>query len=380
MLEGDASMERFTEFPWGFFVVLCGFLIIFTIDKLAHAIEMSRTDTTRHAADDRSRIRDSPETTDITLVSIKDTSAPICPSGEAGRPPTSEEYFALQERNLTPLRGSKYTPELQMTNSKEHSVEMQLRVDRASNAALRKERTRGLEDSGLTLAHNHGHGVPSSLIFLLALGLHSLFEGAAIGLQTQQEKVLEFGIAVLVHELVMALTFGLEVSRSRRLSPLWQGLYVCLFTASIPLGIALGAGLLHTTQSETREVVAAVLEAVATGIFLHVIFIEILAKEFPDHHSPCHHLPHTNNNTKQPPANYSTINGACGKRDRAYKGASDSEDENSFGAALEEKHILREPLPGKRPSQVCVIVEKIVSICAGLLTLILMNVFLHSHH
>lgn len=54
--------------------------------------------------------------------------------------------------------------------------------------------------------------MPSSIIFLLALGVHSLFEGMAVGLQTQKEKVLEFSVAVLVHEVVMAFSFGMEVN------------------------------------------------------------------------------------------------------------------------------------------------------------------------
>ena len=49
-------------------------------------------------------------------------------------------------------------------------------------------------------------------MFLVALGIHSVFEGVAIGLQTEKEKVLEFSVAVLVHEIVMAVTFGLEVN------------------------------------------------------------------------------------------------------------------------------------------------------------------------
>lgn len=50
------------------------------------------------------------------------------------------------------------------------------------------------------------------MIFLVALGMHSVFEGIAVGLQTEKDKVLEFSVAVLVHETVMAFTFGMEVS------------------------------------------------------------------------------------------------------------------------------------------------------------------------
>lgn len=56
--------------------------------------------------------------------------------------------------------------------------------------------------------------MPSSVMFLVALGTHSVFEGVAVGLQTKADKVLEFAVAVLVHEWVMAFTFGLEVDSS----------------------------------------------------------------------------------------------------------------------------------------------------------------------
>lgn len=61
--------------------------------------------------------------------------------------------------------------------------------------------------------------MPSSVMFLMALGTHSVFEGMAVGLQTKADKVLEFAVAILVHEWVMAFTFGLEVDYSLLESP-----------------------------------------------------------------------------------------------------------------------------------------------------------------
>ncbi|KAF2360509.1 Zinc/iron permease [Trinorchestia longiramus] len=390
-LEGDASLERFTEFPWGFFVVICGFLIMFTIDKLAHAIDMGK----KASLSSKAKIRDSPEG-DITLISVKGTttsSLSSLPDGGFEKFPPQDEYGS--SKSAEPLTETQYAVGTArgVKQNKDHPMEMQLQISE-SREGLEERRDyehAHVEDNEAQAVPSHGHGVPSSLIFLVALGIHSLFEGAAIGLQTQMEKVLEFGVAVLVHELVMAFTFGLEVSRSKRLAPTWQGLYVCLFTVSIPLGIAIGAGLLHTTQSESREVVAAVLEAIATGIFLHVIFIEILAKEFPEHHHEPHPPPTTSstntktNSTKKPQhkaVDYNTVNGSC-RREGRENVVSDSEDESQFGPDLEVKTVIKglekKTASVKSPSEVRLIVEKIISICVGLLTLILMNVFLHSH-
>ncbi|XP_071529004.1 zinc transporter ZIP1-like [Panulirus ornatus] len=262
----NESWEDFAEFPWGFFVVTCGFLIIFTIDKLVHAMEHSR--------------------------------------GETG---SSATHILLTKSSV----GS--------ATQRANGGDAEVREDTNDHDYCKDY-------------HGGGHGVPSSVIFLMALGIHSLFEGMAVGLQTQKDKVLEFSVAVLVHETVMAFTFGMEVSKSHGLSRCTKALYVLIFTSTIPLGIAAGVGL-QNAPSDNREIVSAVLEAFATGIFIHVIFIEVLAKEFPGHHHHHHH-----------------------------------------------KHIDSHPKSSSPPSETCLMLEKVSCICCGLVTLILINVFMHAHH
>ncbi|KAK4289042.1 hypothetical protein Pmani_037973 [Petrolisthes manimaculis] len=221
----DERWEKFAEFPWGFFVVTCGFLIIFTVDKLVHA------------ADDARRRRSNNQTQSTTTTT-----------------PTTTTTTSINPGHI------------QLTHPKHQHH------DSSHN-----------EEGG----GGGGKGVPSSVMFLVALGTHSVFEGVAVGLQTKADKVLEFAVAVLVHELVMAFTFGLEVSSNEVLSRCKKVTYILLFTSTIPLGIAVGVGL-QNAPSANREIVSAVLEAFATGIFIHIIFIEVLAKEFPAHHNHNH--------------------------------------------------------------------------------------------
>ncbi|XP_066974051.1 zinc transporter ZIP1-like [Macrobrachium rosenbergii] len=255
----DKEWTTFTEFPWAFFVVTIGFLSIFTLDKMIHAVEHSRK------------------------------------GGQNG--------LANFRRQLPPAESPK----------KDGDPEKLL--------------------IGKDCAHHHdedeGHGVPSSVIFLVALGIHSVFEGMAVGLQTQTEKVMELGVAVFVHEVVMAFTFGMEVSRSNTLNRIYKVIYVVIFSATIPLGVAIGFGL-QNAPSDHRDIISAVFEAFATGIFVHVIFIEVLSHEFSGHHH--HH------------------------------GEKDSEEEKTS------------------PSETHLILEKVSFICLGLLTLIMLSIFLHHHH
>lgn len=263
----DESWEAFAEFPWGFFVVICGFLVIFTIDKLVHVIEQKRRSSQSNTDASRTLLAKPPTDPGVTL-HVPDSEA------NGASPP-------------------------------------------------------GYDKESYTKHGHSGHGVPNSIIFLLALGVHSLFEGMAVGLQTKQEKVLEFSVAVLVHEVVMAFSFGMEVSNNNVLSRWGKAMYVIIFTSTIPLGIAAGVGL-QSAPSANREIVSAVLEAFATGIFIHVIFIEVLAKEFP-------HRGHHN-------------------------------------------HPDAESSKTKPRSEVCLILEKVVCICCGIATLILLSVFMHAHH
>ncbi|KAK7065557.1 hypothetical protein SK128_005704, partial [Halocaridina rubra] len=258
----NEKWESFVEFPWAFFVVTCGFLIIFTIDKLVHAMEHSR----------------------IVNRNIK-----------------AQTLLQQSEKN----------------DSEEGKV-----VNGYISAYDPCQ------------SHEGGHGVPSSVIFLIALGIHSVFEGMAVGLQTQKEKVMELFVAVLVHEMVMAFTFGMEVSKSNALTRWNKITYVLIFTSTIPVGVAIGY-VLQNTPSEHREIVSAVFEAFATGIFIHVIFIEVLAHEFPGHHH--HHNHHQQQETQQ------------------------------------DSNIAQR-------SETFVILEKVGCICCGLLTLILLSVFMHDHH
>ncbi|KAK3858365.1 hypothetical protein Pcinc_035448 [Petrolisthes cinctipes] len=223
----DERWEKFAEFPWGFFVVTCGFLIIFTVDKLVHAADDARRRSTNQTLS---------TTTTPTTTTTTTTTTTINPG------------------------------HIQLTHPKHQHH------DSSHN-----------EDGG-----GGGKGVPSSVMFLVALGTHSVFEGVAVGLQTKADKVLEFAVAVLVHEWVMAFTFGLEVVSSNEvLSRCKKVTYILIFTSTIPLGIAVGVGL-QNAPSAHREIVSAVLEAFATGIFIHIIFIEVLAKEFPAHHNHNH--------------------------------------------------------------------------------------------
>lgn len=163
--------------------------------------------------------------------------------------------------------------------------------------------------------HSHGsallggHGAPSIssighrrfLMLLAAISVHSLLEGVAVGLQQSATAVVKLFTAILVHEVLVALAIGIKLASQHRHQ--LQGMsqqeqlqrrrkilcssarLVCVFTAMVPVGIALGVGL-GTLQGAAGFAVSGVCQALAAGVFLHVTFMELVPEELQRSHHP----------------------------------------------------------------------------------------------
>ncbi|XP_061573854.1 zinc transporter ZIP1-like [Cololabis saira] len=158
------------------------------------------------------------------------------------------------------------------------------------------EEQRALMDSGVqgserphrrgASADSDGHfhvdlGSQSALrafILVFSLSLHSVFEGLAVGLLEEADKVLEICLALLIHKGVISfsLTFQLVQGRLRR--AVAAGCLL-LFAAMTPLGIALGVGLAETRTSPQHQLARCSLEGLAAGTFFYITFMEILPHE-----------------------------------------------------------------------------------------------------
>jgi hypothetical protein len=69
--------------------------------------------------------------------------------------------------------------------------------------------------------HDHGHmdgifqhSTFRSILLLIALSFHSVFEGLAIGLQQELGQLISLFMAVIIHKAVMAFSLGLTLAQS----------------------------------------------------------------------------------------------------------------------------------------------------------------------
>lgn len=115
------------------------------------------------------------------------------------------------------------------------------------------------------------------LLVVLALSIHELFEGLAVGLESSPDSVWYMFGAVSAHKLVIAFCIGVELVTSGMTTKLVI-LYVFTFAVVSPIGIGVGI-IVSTTNHSSTDLVSVILQGLASGTLLYVVFFEILQNE-----------------------------------------------------------------------------------------------------
>lgn len=135
--------------------------------------------------------------------------------------------------------------------------------------------------------HGHSHNIMPTedtfqaaargFMLILALCIHDLFEGIAIGVIKRETSVWFLLLAFASHKWVIGACLGLGWARSA-LRPLVSVIYMSAFCVVSPIGILIGM-LITDPDQESDSPVVIVLQGIATGSLLYVVFFEILEKE-----------------------------------------------------------------------------------------------------
>ncbi|NXR07027.1 S39A1 protein, partial [Semnornis frantzii] len=123
-------------------------------------------------------------------------------------------------------------------------------------------------------------------LLVLALALHSVLEGLALGLQEGEGAVLRVCLALLLHKCAVAFSLALKLLRGR-LRPPAVAACLILFVMMSPLGVGLGT-VVAAGAGPRQRLCRGVLEGLAAGTFLYITFLEILPQELgvPQHRVP----------------------------------------------------------------------------------------------
>ncbi|KDR22854.1 zinc transporter ZIP3-like isoform X2 [Zootermopsis nevadensis] len=133
----------------------------------------------------------------------------------------------------------------------------------------------GLSTSSSTVAKSF-----RGLLAVLALSFHAVFEGLAVGLESSVGNVWYLFAAIATHKLVIAFCVGVELISTRtRLVLIF--VYLATFAAVTPLGIGVGIALSSDGEDAgtSSTVATVVLQGMAAGTLLYVVFFEVLQRE-----------------------------------------------------------------------------------------------------
>lgn len=109
---------------------------------------------------------------------------------------------------------------------------------------------------------------------MIALSMHSLFEGIAFGLMPDFGSALNLMLSILIHKFAEAMSISIALQKS--FSDFKQLLkFIILFAFATPVGTAIGLLL-----NEAPEIVNIVFTSLAGGTFIYVSCSELTVEEF----------------------------------------------------------------------------------------------------
>jgi len=125
-----------------------------------------------------------------------------------------------------------------------------------------------LEHIGMALKHRYSQLVASiTLITVAMLSIHSLLEGAAVGLTVSLATTMLIFIAIIAHKSVASFALSVHLNRSR-LSLTSRIIAFCLFASMTPLGIFSGNWVLGSTQHS--PLLTPIFSSLAAGTFIYI--------------------------------------------------------------------------------------------------------------
>ncbi|XP_078155034.1 zinc transporter 2-like [Carex rostrata] len=137
----------------------------------------------------------------------------------------------------------------------------------------------------------HEHAVPSllnnasslgdSILLIVALCFHSVFEGIAIGVAETQGDAWKALWTISLHKIFAAIAMGIALLRMIPNRPLLScAIYSFAFAISTPIGVAIGIIINATTQGHVADWIYAISMGFACGIFIYVSINHLLAKGY----------------------------------------------------------------------------------------------------
>ena len=111
-------------------------------------------------------------------------------------------------------------------------------------------------------------------ILLLALSLHGIFEGIALGVLNHSNEVIMLFIAIIAHKWAESFALGISFYKAKIETKIFLKM-LTLFTFFTPVGILIGMYF-----SKSGFLIEGIFLSVSSGTFLYVSTSEVIVEEF----------------------------------------------------------------------------------------------------
>lgn len=159
------------------------------------------------------------------------------------------------------------------------SLNSEVEKENEKNLQLNKEAERNVEEA-VQYEIKTQQQLMRWVFVVLALSMHAIFEGLAIGLQNSKADIWYLFIAVSVHSATILFCMGLELLLARTKTR-FIFVQMLILALSSPVGVTLG--LLFTIkinmEPKAKSTAVVLLEGFSAGAILYITFFEVLNRE-----------------------------------------------------------------------------------------------------
>ncbi|ONI13719.1 hypothetical protein PRUPE_4G241000 [Prunus persica] len=162
-------------------------------------------------------------------------------------------------------------------------------VGSAPDLELRGSAEQGKGGQNGNESHNHFANVAvanvsslgDSILLIVALCFHSVFEGIAIGVADTKRDAWKALWTITLHKVFAAIAMGIALLRMMPNRPFLScAAYAFAFAISSPIGVAIGILIDATTQGAVADWIFAISMGIACGVFIYVAVNHLLAKGY----------------------------------------------------------------------------------------------------
>lgn len=135
-----------------------------------------------------------------------------------------------------------------------------------------------IEQSSIKLNNTVNRSKITGLLLAISLSIHSLIEGAALGINMTIAGAFVIFVAIIVHKSLACFALIVSLRRANFTKKRVMGILV-LFSLMTPLGIFLASIIGNTLQQDTSLMAEAVLNAVTAGSFIYIGTLDTVGKQ-----------------------------------------------------------------------------------------------------